>query len=118
ASKIELGDVDFLWKELQDGDRSGLEGLYRHFAKALFRYGLSMVPDQDFVQECNIQKNHQNLGLQSTSKQWLKDAADAAQEIIDSNHYSLHSTGNPDRDYGTLFVSENPVSWEIMWANL
>src|SRR5690606_23558928 len=65
-----------------------------------------------------FRKNNQNLGFQSISKQWLKDAAYASQEIIDSNHYSLHSTGNPDRDYGTLFVSENPVSWEIMWANL
>jgi len=56
ASDDEIADVNRLWSRLMEGDKGGLEGLYRHFAKELFQYGLSIVSDQDFVQECNIQK--------------------------------------------------------------
>ncbi|MEX2593952.1 MAG: sigma-70 family RNA polymerase sigma factor, partial [Anditalea sp.] len=52
ASQIELEDVNSLWQGLRDGDRNGLEGIYRHFATGLFQYGLSIVADQDFVQDC------------------------------------------------------------------
>src|SRR5690554_5994549 len=67
ASEIELENVYNLWRRLKEGDRNGLEGLYRHFAKALFQYGLSMVPDHDFIQDCiqevfiDIWKYHKNL---------------------------------------------------------
>jgi len=67
ASKIELDEVDSLWQQLREGNRNGLEGLYRHFAKALFQYGLAMVPDEDFVQDCiqevfiDLWKYHKNL---------------------------------------------------------
>jgi len=67
ASQIKLADTDSLWKQLREGDRNGLEGLYRHFAKSLFQYGLSMVADQDFIEDCiqevfiDIWKYHKNL---------------------------------------------------------
>jgi len=77
ASIIDLGDVDFLWKELQEGNRSGLEGIYSHFAKTLFQYGLSMVPEQDFVQDCiqevfiDLWKYHKNLQKADNVKLYL-----------------------------------------------
>lgn len=37
---------------------------------------------------------------------------------MDSKQYTLYSTGNPSKDYRTLFTSENPVSGEIMWSNV
>ncbi|MEX2569461.1 MAG: sigma-70 family RNA polymerase sigma factor [Cyclobacteriaceae bacterium] len=49
---ISSNDCDDLWQLLSKGDRKGLEGLYRMFAPELFKYGLSMVRDEDFVQDC------------------------------------------------------------------
>lgn len=77
VSQIELDHVDSHWKQLRDGERSGLEGLYRHFAKALFQYGLSMVADQDFVQDCiqevfiDLWKYHKNLQKADNVKLYL-----------------------------------------------
>lgn len=77
ASQIVLEDVDSLWLSLKNGDRSGLEGIYRHFAKGLFQYGLSIVPDQDFVQDCiqevfiDIWKYHKNLQQADNVKLYL-----------------------------------------------
>ena len=77
APKIELDDVDLLWKELQEGARSGLEGLYRHFSRQLFRHGLSMMPDPDFVQDCiqevfiDLWKYHKNLQKADNVKLYL-----------------------------------------------
>lgn len=68
--------------------------------------------------EGTFRKNHQDLNLQSTAGKWLKEAADAAQEVINSKKYALYSTGNPNKDYRTLFISENPVSTEVMWAHV
>lgn len=45
-------DCDALWLLLRNGDKKGLEGLYRQFSHALFKYGLSMVRDEGFVQDC------------------------------------------------------------------
>jgi hypothetical protein len=36
---------------------------------------------------------------------WLNEAADAARRLIDAGKYRLHTTGNPDQDYRTLFTS-------------
>ncbi len=68
--------------------------------------------------EGTFRKNHPDLGLQSTATKWLRDAAEAAQEIINSGSYSLYATGNPDSDYRRLFISENPVAAEVMWAHV
>jgi RNA polymerase sigma factor (sigma-70 family) len=73
----DLGDIDGLWLRLREGDRSGLEGLYRHFAKPLFQHGLSMVPDGDFVQDCiqevfiDLWRYHKNLQKADNVKTYL-----------------------------------------------
>lgn len=67
VSQIHFDEVDALWEQLREGQRAGLEGLYRSLAKPLFRYGLSLVPDEDFVQDCiqevfiDLWKYHKNL---------------------------------------------------------
>lgn len=77
VSKIESDDVDLLWVELREGSRSGLEGLYRQFARQLFQYGLSVVPDPDFVQDCiqevfiDLWKYHKNLQIADNVKLYL-----------------------------------------------
>ncbi|MBW3469536.1 RNA polymerase sigma factor [Arthrospiribacter ruber] len=45
------GPNDF-WLLLISGDRKGLEGLYKVYSMDLFRFGLSILPDEDFIQDC------------------------------------------------------------------
>jgi RNA polymerase sigma factor (sigma-70 family) len=68
--------VDF-WVMLQSGDRIGLEGLYKLYSHDLFRFGLSMVADEDFVQDCiqevfiDLWKYHKTLQPANNVKVYL-----------------------------------------------
>jgi RNA polymerase sigma factor (sigma-70 family) len=70
------GQDDF-WMILQSGDRIGLEGLYKLFSHELFRFGLSMVADEDFVQDCiqevfiDLWKYHKTLQQANNVKVYL-----------------------------------------------
>lgn len=66
--------------------------------------------------EGTFRKYHPELSLGSTADQWLQEAADAASLIIQSGQYKLQATGAPEKDYRSLFISENPVSNEVMLA--
>lgn len=68
--------------------------------------------------EGTYRKYHDELDLQNTADKWLTEAFNASREVIDSKQYTLHSTGAPEIDYRTLFISENPVSTEVMWSNV
>ncbi len=54
-----------------------MEGLYRHFSRQLFQYGLSIDPDQDFVKDCiqdvfiDLWKYHKNLQKADNIKVYL-----------------------------------------------
>lgn len=77
ALSIANVELDSLWLMLKDGDRKGLEGLYRHFSRQLFQYGLSIDCDQDFVQDCiqevfiDLWKYHKNLQKAENVKVYL-----------------------------------------------
>lgn len=66
--------------------------------------------------EGTFRKYHTEKGLSSTADLWLEESAKAADELIKSGQYRLNNTGNPDKDYRTLFISENPVSSEVLLA--
>ncbi|WP_114749878.1 RNA polymerase sigma factor [Pleomorphovibrio marinus] len=44
--------AELLWESLKSGDKDALEQLYRRFIKELFRLGISITGDADFVQDC------------------------------------------------------------------
>jgi RNA polymerase sigma factor (sigma-70 family) len=52
ASKFLSQEWDDLWLLLRNGDRSGLEGLYKCFAADLFQYGMTLAQDGEFVEDC------------------------------------------------------------------
>jgi RNA polymerase sigma factor (sigma-70 family) len=62
---------------LISGDRRGLEGLFKMYSKDLFRFGLSMVSDEDFVQDCiqevfiDLWKYHKTLQPANNVKVYL-----------------------------------------------
>ncbi|MBD3630033.1 sigma-70 family RNA polymerase sigma factor [Cyclobacterium sp.] len=74
---ISFNDRNELWLLLRNGKRDGLEGLYRLFAHELFKYGLALVNDADFVQDCiqevfiDLWKYHQNLQKADNVKVYL-----------------------------------------------
>ena len=71
--------------------------------------------------EGTYRKYHTELGL-SDANVWLREAADAAKAVMDGGQYRLYSTGNPENDYRTLFITEDvagmsKISGEIILAN-
>lgn len=69
--------------------------------------------------EGTYRKYHNELNLQSTANTYLQMASDYALQIMNSGHFSIYNTGNPDTDYSTLFNSEDLTSNpEVIFANI
>ena len=74
---ISFNDCDELWLLLRKGDRKGLESLYRLFSQELFKYGLALVNDEGFIQDCiqdvfiDLWKYHQSLQKADNVKLYL-----------------------------------------------
>jgi hypothetical protein len=67
--------------------------------------------------EGTFRKYHSELGLGGTVTQWLNDAVDAAQQVMDGGQYKIHvNAGNPASSYRDLFVNSTPSSDEIILA--
>lgn len=63
--------------------------------------------------EGTFRKYHEELGLKSTANFWLEEAANAAQEVIESNQYSLVTT-NSETSYRDLFITQGINSETIL----
>lgn len=57
--------------------------------------------------EGTFRKYHPELKLQSSANSFLETAQKQAEEIMAAGTFSIYSTGNPDKDYGTLFNSQD-----------
>lgn len=68
--------------------------------------------------EGTFRKYHTELNLTTTAADFLNEAVDASSQIISSNLYKLHSTGNPLSDYRALFTSEVPPGDEVLLASI
>jgi starch-binding outer membrane protein, SusD/RagB family len=64
--------------------------------------------------EGTFRKYHSEQGLTATADAWLTEAASAAQTLMDGGKYSLNKAGGADISYRQLFVSDAPVTAEIM----
>ncbi|NHE58090.1 RNA polymerase sigma factor [Cyclobacterium plantarum] len=68
---------DDFWLLLRKGDRKGLEGIYRLFSHELFKYGLALVNDEAFIQDCiqevfiDLWKYHPSLQRADNVKVYL-----------------------------------------------
>jgi hypothetical protein len=65
--------------------------------------------------EGTFRKYHPEISLGSSANKWLEEAANASMLLIESGQYKLQ-TGNSDKDYRSLFISENPISNEVLLA--
>lgn len=59
------------------------------------------------LHEGTFRKYHEELNLQTTADEFLKRAASASQEVINSGKYKIHNTGAKEADFRTLFSSNN-----------
>lgn len=83
--------------------------------------------------EGTYRKYHSELNLQNSANAYLKIAKNAAAQIMKEGGFSLYNTGNPEKDYFTLFNSldltsnpemiqaryyERATSSNKFWANM
>lgn len=57
--------------------------------------------------EGTYRKYHTELNLQATANEFLEKAVLYSKQIMDSRKFSVHSTGNPEKDYASLFYNPN-----------
>jgi len=60
--------------------------------------------------EGTYRKYHSELGLESSANTYLTKARDLAKQVMDNGGFSIYNTGNPESDYGSLFLSQDLTS--------
>ncbi len=69
--------------------------------------------------EGTFRKYHSELNLQGSANTYLQLASDYSKQIMDSNVFAIHNTGNPNTDYHDLFISEDLTSnLEVIFSNI
>ena len=68
--------------------------------------------------EGTFRKYHTQLGLTGSANAWLMEAASAAKAAMDGGKFSLYNGLGTDQSYRQLFISDAPVSSEIMLATV
>ncbi|MFC4873201.1 RagB/SusD family nutrient uptake outer membrane protein [Negadavirga shengliensis] len=103
-----LEDLEFAAAHVREQVPSGTPGIWA--VKTLYA--------RVALYEGTFRKYHPELNIQETAQALLTIAEDVSQEIIASGNFSIYQTGNPERDYATLFNSLNLVgNPEIILVN-
>lgn len=95
-----LADLQFAAAHVRENVPSGTPDVWA--AKAFY----SRVA----LYEGTYRKYHPELDLQNTAGSFLEIAESAAKDIMDSQKFYLYNTGSPDKDYATLFASQDLLS--------
>jgi len=66
--------------------------------------------------EGTFRKYHTQYNLEGTVGELLNIAATAAKAVMDNNVYGIHTGAGPDKSYRDLFISEAPISREVILA--
>jgi hypothetical protein len=99
-----LADITFATEKIEDTKDNSSSTITKSVALAM--------KSRICLFEGTFRKYHTELGLTGSSNFWLQEAADAAEAVINGKRYSLNAS------YRALFVSENPVATEVMFANV
>jgi hypothetical protein len=59
--------------------------------------------------EGTFRKYHTEYSLEGSADKWLKEAADAALDVMDNSGFALNTAGSADKNYRQLFISADPV---------
>ncbi len=86
-------------------------------AGAVHRWVVKADYARFLLYEATYRKYHAELGLQESAPALLQKAADVARDIMDNGPFSIHTTGDPLLDYGSLFANPNlTTNPEIIFA--
>ncbi|WP_373494823.1 RNA polymerase sigma factor [Aquiflexum sp.] len=47
----QIGEIQY-WDLLKNGEKDGLEGIYKMFSQELFRHGMAIKPNRSFIKDC------------------------------------------------------------------
>lgn len=64
--------------------------------------------------EGTFRKYQVGYGLTGSADQWLEEAVQAAEAVMQSGHFNLNTAGGEELSYRQLFISDAPVAQEIM----
>lgn len=103
-----LADLNFAVENIRDTKDNSSSLITRQVALA-FKSRVSLF-------EGTFRKYHPEFNLQASANKFLEAAADAAKKVMESGKYAIYNTGNPQKDYRTLFISEHPINTEVMLA--
>jgi len=116
-TELGTGDEDLLYKACDPRDMV-VQNLFDDYEFAANNVKADNQPDgavnkwvvlayqaRHALHEGTFRKYHSELELQSSANTYLQIARDAAKEIIDEGGFSIHSTGDPQSDYGSLFAN-------------
>lgn len=103
-----LSDLNFASNNIRAAKNASSSRITRNVALAL--------KSRICLFEGSMRKYHTQLELASTAGEWFREAADAAEKIMGTNMYKIYNTNNPQSDYRNLFISEDPVTDEVMLA--
>lgn len=103
-----MADLNFAVENIRDRKDNNASLITRQVALA-FKSRVALF-------EGSFRKYHPDMGLSGSAEGFLREAAEAAKIVMDAGQYSIYNTGSPESDYRTLFISENPVSEEVMLA--
>lgn len=103
-----MEDLDFAIANIRDPKDNSSSLVTRQVALA-FKSRVALF-------EGTYRKYHPELGLGASVTTLLEEAAASAKAVMDAGKYSIHETGSPAKDYRSLFISENPVSQEVLFA--
>ena len=106
------------WIELKNGQKDGLEGLYRKFSKELFRYGMVLKPNREFIQDCiqelflDLWKFRHNLAPTENVKVYLLKCLSnkVGREIKKENRFA----GEPCPESEEEFLSIDSIEEKII----
>ena len=66
--------------------------------------------------EGTFRKYHTELGLQNTANNWLNEAVNASQVIMEQSGFKVYTGAGTDGSYRKIFTNNAPVGDEIMLA--
>lgn len=95
-----MADIKFAATHMRENVPSG----------AISKWAALLLQARIALHEGTFRKYHPELSLEGTADSFLAVARDAAKELMDSNEFAIHNTGNPGSDYYDLFTSDNLIS--------
>lgn len=106
-----LEDINYACENMRTRDGGRLTDVD---CTVIDRYVALALKSRICLHEGTWRKYHGLSGLEPAPEEWLKEAVDAADELMKSNVFRLNTTG--ETPYGDLFVSESANADEFIMA--